>query len=51
MTESTHVQQFRLMALSNSRVNNHIYDLVASGTEEQRQRDLGVFFHSIHRTH
>lgn len=50
MSESTHLDQFRLMAQYNSWVNNHIYELVATLSEEERQRDLGVFFQSIHGT-
>ncbi|APB33139.1 hypothetical protein GlitD10_0823 [Gloeomargarita lithophora Alchichica-D10] len=50
MTESTHLSQFRLMAQYNSWANNKIYDLVASLTEEERQRNLGAFFESIHGT-
>ncbi len=50
MSESTHISQFRLMAQYNSWVNERIYDLVASLSEEERQRDFGSFFHSIHGT-
>lgn len=50
MSESTHLSQFRLMAQYNSWVNNHIYELVASLSEEDRQRNLGTFFQSIHGT-
>jgi len=44
MTESTHLSQFRLMAQYNLWVNNKIYDLVASLTEEERHQNLGAFF-------
>jgi uncharacterized damage-inducible protein DinB len=50
MAESTHLSQFRLMAQYNSWVNDKIYDFVASLTEEERQRNLGTFFESIHGT-
>lgn len=50
MSESTHINQFRLMAQYNTWVNNQIYELVASLTEEERRRNLGAFFDSIHGT-
>lgn len=50
MAESTHLKQFRLMAQYNLWANSKIYDLVASLTEAERQRDLGAFFESIHGT-
>lgn len=50
MSESTHLSQFCLMAQYNSWVNNHIYELAASLSEEKRQRNLGTFFKSIHGT-
>jgi uncharacterized damage-inducible protein DinB len=40
----------RVMAQYNSWVNNKIYDLVTSLSEEERQRNLGTFFRSIHGT-
>lgn len=48
--ESTHLNQFRLMAQYNSWINNQIYKVVASLSEEERQRNLGAFFQSIHGT-
>ncbi len=50
MTESTHLNQFRLMARYNSWVNANIYEIVATLTEEERQRNLKTFFKSIHGT-
>lgn len=38
------------MAQYNSWVNHHIYELAASLSQEERQRDLGTFFKSIHGT-
>lgn len=50
MTESTHIKQFKLMAQYNTWMNNQIYELVASLTEEERRRNLGAFFDSLHGT-
>ncbi|HLO84655.1 MAG TPA: DinB family protein [Nostocaceae cyanobacterium] len=50
MSESTHINQFRLMSRYNTWMNNQIYHLAASLTEEERKRDLGGFFKSIHGT-
>ena len=50
MSELTHLSQFRLMAQYNTRVNNQIYELAESLLEEERQRNLGAFFQSIHGT-
>jgi uncharacterized damage-inducible protein DinB len=50
MTESTHLNQFRLMALYNLQHNDRTYDLAASLTEEERRRDFGAYFKSIHGT-
>jgi uncharacterized damage-inducible protein DinB len=50
MSESTHLNQFRLMSQYNSWVNNHIYDLAGTLSEEERKRNLGAFFQSIHGT-
>lgn len=47
---SSHQQQFRLMGLYNSWSNKKIYDVAASMTDEERRRNLGAFFRSIHRT-
>jgi arsenate reductase len=40
----------RLMATYNHAMNERIYALAAELTDEQRKRDLGAFFGSIHRT-
>ncbi len=50
MSESTHLNQFQLMAQYNLWVNNHIYELAASLSEDELQRNLGGFFKSIYRT-
>lgn len=50
MTESTHIDQYRLMAKYNTWVNDKIYDLVASLTEAERQQEQGTYFGSIHGT-
>lgn len=50
MSDSAHLSQFRLFARYNSWVNTRIYDLVQSLPDEERKRDLGAFFHSIHGT-
>lgn len=50
MAESTHLSQFRLMAQYNSWVNDRIYQLAATLSEEEQQQDLGAFFSSIHGT-
>jgi uncharacterized damage-inducible protein DinB len=49
-TESTHLNQFRLMSQYNSWSNSKLYDLVATLTEEERQHNFGAFFKSIHGT-
>jgi uncharacterized damage-inducible protein DinB len=50
MPESTHLSQFRLLSRYNSWVNERIYDLAASLSEEERQRHLGAFFGSVQGT-
>lgn len=45
-----HLQQFRQFARYNTWFNRRLYELVASLTDEERQRDLGAFFGSIHGT-
>lgn len=47
---NTHLQQFRRFAQYNTWFNSRLYEVVASLAEEERQRDLGAFFGSIHRT-
>jgi uncharacterized damage-inducible protein DinB len=50
MTQSTHLNQFRLMARYNTWANDRVYELVSNLSEEERQRNLGAFFNSIHGT-
>lgn len=50
MTGSTHLSQFRVMAHYNTWANDRLYALAAALTEEERQRNLGAFFQSIHGT-
>jgi uncharacterized damage-inducible protein DinB len=50
MTESTHLNQFCLMARYNTWANNRLYELVTPLSEGERQRHLGAFFKSIHGT-
>jgi uncharacterized damage-inducible protein DinB len=49
-TESTQLQQFRLMGRYNTWINQRLFDVAATLTEEERRRDLGAFFHSVHGT-
>lgn len=49
-TDSIHLRHVRLMARYNQWVNERIYDLAAGLSEEERRRDLGAFFHSVHGT-
>jgi uncharacterized damage-inducible protein DinB len=48
--ESQQIQQFLLMARYNSWANHRIYRVAATLSEEERKRDLGAFFHSVHGT-
>ncbi len=50
MTTSAHLKQFRVLAQYNAWVNEKLYERIATLTEEERQRHLGTFFHSIHGT-
>jgi uncharacterized damage-inducible protein DinB len=50
MSESTHLKQFRLMSQYNSLMNDGIYRLVGTLSVEERDRDMGIFFKSIHGT-
>lgn len=50
MNTSTHLDQFRLLAQYNSWANDRLYTLLSALTEEERQRNLGAFFGSIHGT-
>ena len=47
---NAHLKQYRRFAQYNAWFNSRLYDLVASLTEEQRRRDMGAFFGSIHGT-
>ncbi len=49
-TASTHLQQFRLMGRYNTWINGRLFDFAAKLTEEERKRDMGAFFHSVHGT-
>jgi uncharacterized damage-inducible protein DinB len=50
MSESTHLKQFRLMSQYNSLMNDRFYKIVATLRIEERERDMGIFFKSIHGT-
>jgi uncharacterized damage-inducible protein DinB len=50
MSESTHLKQFRLMSQYNSLMNDGIYRVVGTLSVEERERDMGIFFKSIHGT-
>ncbi|NJL21731.1 MAG: hypothetical protein HC895_14425 [Leptolyngbyaceae cyanobacterium SM1_3_5] len=50
MNTSTHLDQFRLLSQYNSGSNDRLYTLLSSLTEEERQRNLGAFFGTIHGT-
>ena len=45
-----HIEQFRRFAQYNAWFNGRLYDLVSSLSEEERNRDMGAFFRSIHGT-
>ena len=47
---ATHLRQFRRFAQYNAWFNGRLYEHVAALTEDERRRDLGTFFHSIHGT-
>jgi uncharacterized damage-inducible protein DinB len=49
-TESTQLEQFRLMARYNCWVNSKVYDVAATLSDAERKRNLGAFFHSVHGT-
>lgn len=46
----THLAQFRRFAQYNAWFNVRLYELVGSLSEEERSRDRGAFFGSIHAT-
>jgi uncharacterized damage-inducible protein DinB len=50
MSESSQLKQFRLMSEYNSLMNDRFYRVVGTLSIEERERDLGVFFRSIHGT-
>ena len=50
MTDSAHLRQLCLMSQYNTWSNTRLYELVASLSDEERQRDLGAFFQSIQGT-
>ena len=45
-----HLRQFRRFAQYNAWFNGRLYELISSLTEEDRRRDMGAFFRSIHGT-
>jgi len=47
---SAHLQQFRLMGRYNTWGNGRLYEISAALPEEERRRDLGAFFYSVHGT-
>ena len=49
-SDSTSLRQVRLMARYNQWVDERLYELAAGLSDEERKRDLGAFFHSVHRT-
>ena len=49
-TDNTHLAQFRLMSRYNTWVNGRLYEIAATLTDDERRRDLGAFFHSVHGT-
>jgi uncharacterized damage-inducible protein DinB len=47
---NTHLQQYRRFAQYNAWFNGQLYTLIASLTDEERRRDMGAFFRSLHGT-
>jgi uncharacterized damage-inducible protein DinB len=47
---NTHLKQFRRFAQYNAWFNGRLYELISTLTEEDRRRDMGAFFRSIHAT-
>jgi uncharacterized damage-inducible protein DinB len=47
---NTHLRQFRRFAQYNAWFNGRLYEQVSTLTEEDRRRDMGAFFRSIHGT-
>ncbi|WP_431097549.1 DinB family protein [Polaromonas aquatica] len=50
MDTSTFVDNYRLLARYNRWFNQHVYDAGEQLTDEERKRDRGAFFGSIHNT-
>lgn len=50
MTTPIHLQQFVRLAQYNRWFNGQLYDVAGRLSEEERQRDLGAFFGSLHGT-
>ncbi len=44
------IEQTRLFAAYNTWMNDKLYDACATLSDEDRKRDRGAFFHSIHGT-
>src|SRR5579859_2463430 len=49
-SESTQMEQFRLMGRYNTWVNRRLYEAAGGLSDEERKRDLGAFFRSVHGT-
>jgi uncharacterized damage-inducible protein DinB len=47
---NTHLEQYRRFAQYNAWFNGQLYTLIASLTDEERRRDMGAFFRSLHGT-
>ena len=44
------VEHYAVMARYNAWMNRKVYDAAASLSDEERRRDVGAFFHSLHGT-
>jgi uncharacterized damage-inducible protein DinB len=49
-TSSLIVPQYRALARYNARFNRQLFELASELTEDERRRDLGAFFGSLHGT-
>ena len=47
---NVHLTQVRRFARYNAWFNTRLYELIATLTDEERRRDMGAFFRSIHGT-
>jgi uncharacterized damage-inducible protein DinB len=47
---NTHLRQFRRFAQYNAWFNDRLYEQISTLPEEDRRRDMGAFFRSIHGT-